>query len=106
MRQSQIPSLWLKVSENGLPATNLGKDSVKMISWQGFEQEDTLIHFGATKQQSSSTIRLRQVKLTILIRGSKGGGIHQNGNLIHILLGSIIPSMNHHKEDSMVVTRL
>jgi hypothetical protein len=47
-----------------------------MISWQGFEQEDDLISFGAMKQQSFSMMRLRQAELTIFIRGSKGGEIH------------------------------
>jgi hypothetical protein len=53
-----------------------------MISWQGFEQEDDLTGFGAMKQQSSSLMRLHQVELTILIRGSKGGEICQNNNLV------------------------
>jgi hypothetical protein len=51
------------------------KDSLETMSWQGFEQEDDLISFWAMKQQSSSTMRLRQVDLTILILGSKGGEI-------------------------------
>jgi predicted RNA-binding protein with EMAP domain len=51
-------------------------------------------------------MRLRQTELTILIRGSKGGEIHQNGNLFKILLGSVISTKSHRKEDSMVVTRI
>jgi hypothetical protein len=44
-----------------------------MISWQGFEQGEDLIGFGVMKQQSFSTVILRQAELIILIRGSKGG---------------------------------
>jgi hypothetical protein len=35
--------------------------------------------------------------LTILIRGAKGGEIHQKGNLIQLLLGSVTTTRNHHK---------
>jgi hypothetical protein len=36
-------------------------------------------------RQSSSTMRFRQVELTVLIRGSKGGEIRQKGNLVQNL---------------------
>jgi hypothetical protein len=36
-------------------------------------------------QQSSQTMKLRQARLTILIRGSKGEGIRQKGNLVQNL---------------------
>jgi hypothetical protein len=58
------------------------KDSFETISWQGFKQEDDLIGFRAMKQQSSSTMRLHQAEMTILIQGSKGREIHQNSNLV------------------------
>jgi hypothetical protein len=67
-----------------------------MISWQGFEQENGLIGFGAMKQQSYSMMRFHQAELTIPTQGPKGGEIHQKGN----------PTRNHHKKDLMVVMRL
>jgi hypothetical protein len=79
-----VPSLWLKVGENGT-GNQPWKDSLETISWQSFEQGEGLIGFGVMKQQSSSTIRLRQVELTILIRDSKGGEIRQNVNLVQSL---------------------
>jgi hypothetical protein len=65
-----------------------------------------MIGFGSMKQQSSSPMRLRQAELMILIQGSKGGEIHQKGNLVHILLKGVTTTRNHHKEDSMVATRV
>jgi hypothetical protein len=56
-----------------------------MISWQCFEQEDDLIGFEALKQPSP-VMRLHQAELMILIRGSKGGEIHQNGDLVQNLV--------------------
>ncbi len=53
-----------------------------MMKRQGFKQEESLIGFGAMKQQSSSMMRLRQAELMILIWGSKGGENRQNGNLV------------------------
>jgi hypothetical protein len=41
-------------------------------------------------------MRLRQAELTILIWGSKGGEIRQNGHLVQILLESVIPTKSHH----------
>jgi hypothetical protein len=47
-------------------------------------------------KQSSLMMRFHQAKLMILIRGSKGGEIHQNGNLVEILARK----RNHNKEPS------
>jgi hypothetical protein len=58
------------------------------------------------KQQSSSTMRLRQAELTILKRGSKGGEIHQNGNLVQNPAQKGNPDKKPSHEDSMVITRL
>jgi hypothetical protein len=66
-----VPSLWLKVGKKWATGNQPWKDLLKTISWQGFEEEDSLISFEAMKQQSSSMIRLCQAELTILIRGSK-----------------------------------
>jgi hypothetical protein len=73
------------------------KGSLEMISWQGFEQGKGLIGFGAMKQQSSSTMSLCQAESTILIRGSKGGEIRQNDNLVQNLARKRNPSRNLHK---------
>jgi hypothetical protein len=72
------------------------KDSLETISWQCIEQEDGLISFGAMKQQSSSTMKLCQAELMILIWGSKGGKIHQKGNLVQ----NLPRKRNHNKEPS------
>jgi hypothetical protein len=76
------------------------------MSWQGFEQEDGLISFRAMKPQSSSTMRLRQAELTILIRGSKGGEIRQNDNLVQNPARKHNPDKKPSHEDSIVVMRL
>jgi hypothetical protein len=55
---------------------------LETISWKCFKQGESLIGFKAMKQQSSTTIRLHQAELTILIWGSKGGEIHQNDKLV------------------------
>jgi hypothetical protein len=51
-------------------------------------------------------IRVHQAEVVILIRGSKGAEIRKTAIWFKILLGSVIPTKSHHKEDSMVVTRL
>jgi hypothetical protein len=71
--------------QKGVIGSQPWKDSLETISWQGFGQEDGLISFGAMKQQCSSMVWLRLVELTIFIRGSKGGEIHQNGHLVQNL---------------------
>jgi hypothetical protein len=58
------------------------------------------------KQQSSSTMRLRQAELTILKRGSKGGEIHQNDNLVQNPAQKGNPDKKPSHEDSMVIMRL
>jgi hypothetical protein len=78
----------------------------RMISWQGFEQEHGLISFRAIKQQSSSMMRLHHVELVILIRGSKGGEIHQNDKLDRNPTRKRNPDKEPSQEDSMVVMRL
>jgi hypothetical protein len=40
-----VPSLWLKAGDKGAAGNQPWKDSLEMISWQGFEQEDDLIGF-------------------------------------------------------------
>jgi hypothetical protein len=50
-------------------------------------------------------IRFQQVELTIHIRRSKGGEIHQKAIWVMVLLGSVIPSRNYHIEELRVVTR-
>jgi hypothetical protein len=72
------------------------KDSLETICWQGFEQEDILIGFEALKQQPSPTMRLHQAELMILIRGSKGGEIRQNDNLVQ----NLVRKRNLNKEPS------
>jgi hypothetical protein len=79
---------------------------LETISWLGYEQEDGLICFGAMKQQSSSTMRLHQAELMILIRGSKGGEIHQNDNLVQNPAWKRNPDKEPSHENSMVVMRL
>jgi hypothetical protein len=79
----------------GYRQTNLER-LPEMISWQGLEQEDSLIGFGAMKQQSSSMMRLRQAESTILIQGSKGGKICQKG----ILVQNLALKHNHNKKPS------
>jgi hypothetical protein len=61
---------------------------------------------GAMKQQSSSTMRLRQAELMILIRGSKGGKIRQNDNLVQNPTRKRNPDKMPSHEDSMMVMRL
>jgi hypothetical protein len=58
------------------------------------------------KQQSSSTMRLHQAELTILKRGSKGGEIRQNDNLVQNPAWKRNPNKKPSHEDSNVVTRL
>jgi hypothetical protein len=48
------------------------------------------------KQQSSSTMRLHQAESTILILRSKGGEIHQKGNLAQ----NLAQNRNHNMEPS------
>jgi hypothetical protein len=50
-----------------------------------FGTREFLEGFRLMNKQSSSMMRFRQAKLTILICGSKGGEIRQNGNLVQIL---------------------
>jgi hypothetical protein len=40
-----VPLLWLKVGDKWATGNQPLKDSLKMISWEGFEQEDDLIGF-------------------------------------------------------------
>jgi hypothetical protein len=82
------------------------KDLLEMMSWQGFEQEDGLISFRAMKEQYSSMLRLRQAELTILMRGSKGGEIRQNDNLVRNLARKHNADKGPSQKDLMMVTRL
>jgi hypothetical protein len=77
-----------------------------MISWPGFEQEDGMISFGAMKQHSSSMMRLHQAELMILIRGSKGGEIRQNDDLVQNPAWKRNPDKEPSHENSIMVTRL
>jgi hypothetical protein len=67
-----------------------------MMKRQGFEQEDSLIGFCGNETTIFLNDEVASSRLTILIRGSKGGEIRQNGNLVQILLGSVIPTKSHH----------
>jgi hypothetical protein len=58
------------------------------------------------KQQSSSTMRLRQAELAILKRGSKGGEIRQNDNLVQNPAQKRNPDKKLSHKDSKVVMRL
>jgi hypothetical protein len=101
-----VPSLWAQGWRQWATDNQPWKDSLKTISWQGFEQEDGLIVFGAMKQQYSSMMRLRQAELTILIWGSKGGEICQNDNLVQNLARKCNPNKKLSHENSIVVMRL
>jgi hypothetical protein len=82
------------------------KGSLKTISWHGFEHGEGLIGFRATKQQSSSMMRLCQAELMILIWGSKGGEIRQNDKLVQNPSQNRNPDIEPSQKDSMMDTRL
>jgi hypothetical protein len=77
-----------------------------MKRWQDFEQGDNLKGFRVMIQQSSPAMRYRHkwVDDTHSEVGEKE--IRKEATWFKILLGSVIPSRNHHKEESMVVKRL
>jgi hypothetical protein len=80
--------------------------SLKMISWQGFKQEDGLISFGAMKQQSSSMMRLSCEVDDSHMGFKREEKSAKTAIWFESLLGSEIPTKSHHKKDSMMLTRL
>jgi hypothetical protein len=73
------------------------KDSLEMMKRQGFEQENSLIGFCGNETTIFLNDEVASSGSMILIWGSKGGKIRQNSHLVQILLGSVIPTKNHHK---------
>jgi hypothetical protein len=73
---------------------------------QGFDQEDYLKGFSIMIQQSSPMMRFHHkgVDDTHSEVGEKE--IQKEATWFKIMLGSVIPTRNHRKEDLMVVTRL
>jgi hypothetical protein len=67
-----------------------------MMKRQGFEQEDSLIGFCGIETTIFLNDEVASSGLMILIWGSKGGKIRQNGDVVQILLGSVIPTKSHH----------
>jgi hypothetical protein len=87
-----LAQVWRKWATGKQPC----KDSLEMMKQQGFKQEDNLIDFCGNETTIFLNDEVASSGLTILIRGSKGGEICQNGHLVQILLGSVILTKSHH----------
>jgi hypothetical protein len=73
---------------------------------QGFKQEDYLKGFSVMIQQFSPMMRSRHKGVDDIHLEVGEKEIRKVATWFKIMLGSVIPSRNHHKGDSMVITRL